>query len=150
MRLAIEKGFYKDQEQALADIRNMTIQSVGKGGYSHPEGISTTWHSESKLDRFGCPVHTGNSSYYSGFYHTDVLIPGELTKDGRLLHEIDNSDPMIFNWNVLFYVSLEEFPIDDPYYGEFLGIPVDDASMFFNSFQPRKFENKPLYEKGNG
>ncbi|XJH37860.1 hypothetical protein AB2D94_27955 (plasmid) [Escherichia coli] len=45
MRLAIEKGFYKDQEQALADIRNMTIQSVGKGGYSHPEGISTTWHS---------------------------------------------------------------------------------------------------------
>ncbi|MGS3064383.1 hypothetical protein AB2882_24695, partial [Escherichia coli] len=34
MRLAIEKGFYKDQEQALADIRNMTIQSVGKGGYS--------------------------------------------------------------------------------------------------------------------
>ncbi len=56
MRLAIEKGFYKDQEQALADIRNMTIQSVGKGGYSHPEGISTTWHSESNLDRFGCPV----------------------------------------------------------------------------------------------
>lgn len=52
MRLAIEKGFYKDQEQALADIRNMTIQSVGKGGYSHPEGISTTWHSESNLDRF--------------------------------------------------------------------------------------------------
>ena len=147
MRLAIEKGFYKDQEQALADIRNMTIQSVGKGGYSHPEGISTTWHSESNLDRFGCPVHTGNSSYYSGFYHTDVLIPGELTKDERLLHEIENSDPMIFNWNVLFYVSLEEFPIDDPYYGEFIGIPVDDASMFFNSFQPRKFENKPLYEK---
>ena len=105
-------------------------------------------------------MHTGNSSYYSGFYHTDVLIPGELTKDERLLHEIENSDPMIFNWNVLFYVSLEEFPIDDPYYGEFIGIPiddpyygefigipVDDASMFFNSFQPRKFENKPLYEK---
>ncbi|MCN1891089.1 hypothetical protein MLH06_25170, partial [Escherichia coli] len=78
---------------------------------------------------------------------TDVLIPGELTKDERLLHEIENSDPMIFNWNVLFYVSLEEFPIDDPYYGEFICIPVDDASMFFNSFQPRKFENKPLYEK---
>ena len=36
----------------------------------------------------------------------------ELTKDERLLHEIANSDPMIFKWNVLFYVSLEEFPID--------------------------------------
>ena len=36
---------------------------------------------------------------------------------------------MIFNWNVLFYVSLEEFPIDDPYYGEFIGIPVDDLSL---------------------
>lgn len=31
MRLAIAKGFYKDQEQALSDIRNMTIQSIGKG-----------------------------------------------------------------------------------------------------------------------
>ncbi|MGN9541706.1 hypothetical protein ACTMQO_16670 [Escherichia coli] len=57
---------------------------------------------------------------------------------------------MIFNWNVLFYVSLEEFPIDDPYYGEFIGIPVDDASMFFNSFNQRKFENKPLYEEERG
>ncbi len=46
----------------------------------------------------------------------------------------ENSDPMIFNWNVLFYVSLEEFPIDDPYYGEFIGIPVDDASMFLTPF----------------
>ncbi len=88
-----------------------------------------------------------NSSYYSGFYHTDVLIPGELTKDERLLHEIENSDPMIFNWNVLFKVTIEGFPIDDPYYGEFIGISCRCASMFFNSFQLRKFENKTLYEK---
>ena len=74
----------------------MCIRDSGKGGYSHPEGISTTWHSESNLDRFGCPVHTVNSSYYSGFYHTDVLIPGELTKDERLLHEIENSDPVSY------------------------------------------------------
>lgn len=39
MRLAIEKGFYKDQEQALADIRNMTIQSVGKGGIHIRKGF---------------------------------------------------------------------------------------------------------------
>ncbi|EHO4880142.1 hypothetical protein KJI55_005176 [Escherichia coli] len=147
MRLAIAKGFYKDQEQALSDIRNMTIQSIGKGGYSHPEKISTTWHSDNKMNRFGCPIHSTNSDYYSGFYHTDVLIPGELTQDSRIIHNVDSNDPMIFNWNVLFYVSLEKFPVDNPYYGEFLGIPVDEEAKFFNPFPPRAFENKPLYNE---
>ncbi|EJZ6595141.1 hypothetical protein OIK79_005165 [Salmonella enterica] len=146
MRLAIERGIYDNQNQALADILNMTIQSVGKGGYSHPKSVSTTWHHTTKMDRFGCPAHTVNSAYYSGFYHTDVLIPGLLTQDSRILHEINNNDPMIFNWNVLFYVSLEDFPANDPYYGEFLGIPVDEDAVFFNPFQPRKFENKPIYQ----
>lgn len=54
---------------------------------------------------------------------------------------------MIFNWNVLFYVSLEEFPIDDPYYGEFIGIPVDDASMFFNPFNQGNLKTNPFMRK---
>ncbi|EFJ5379670.1 TPA: hypothetical protein RXP51_003421 [Escherichia coli] len=44
-----------------------------------PEKISNTWHSDTKMNRFACPIHSTNSDYYSGFYHTDVLIPGELT-----------------------------------------------------------------------
>lgn len=145
MRLAMEKGIYRTEEQALVDIRNMAVQSVGQGGYSHPSRFSTTWHSEHKMDRYGCPLNSVESAYYSGFYHTDVLIPSMLTCDGRSLTKIDSNDSMIFNWNVLFYVSLENFTCDNPYYGEFLGIPVEDEAKYFNSFAPRKYENKPLY-----
>lgn len=145
MQLALKKGIYGNDTQALEDIRNMTVQSVGKGGISHPKKLSTTWHSKKKLDRYGCPAESDYSSYYSGFYHTDVLIPGELTCDVRPLDKIQGCDPMIFHWNVLFYVSLEEFPDKDPYYGEFVGIPVDEEAIFFNPFSPRRYENKPLY-----
>lgn len=48
---------------------------------------------------------------------------GGLTCDARPLDKIQGGDPMIFHWNVLFYVSLEEFPDREPYYGEFVGNP---------------------------
>lgn len=146
MQLALKNGIYDNDSQALEDIRNMTLQSVGKGGVSHPQKLSTTWHPERKLDRYGCPADNEHSAYYSGFYHTDVLIPGVLTCDDRRLDEIEDCDPVIFHWNVLFYVSLENFPDGNPYYGEFVGIPVDEEAMFFNPFAPRRYENEPLYK----
>lgn len=146
LRLALNSGVYPNEAQALDDIKNMTIQSVGHGGISHPEKLSTTWHAETKTDRYGCPVQHGHASYYSGFYHTDVLIPGALTCDNRQVTVIEASDKLIFNWNVLFYVSLEHLSSEDPYYGEFIGIPVCDEAAFFNPFSPRRFEDGPLYQ----
>ena len=62
----------------------------------------------------------------------------------RALHAIDKSDTMIFDWNVLFYVSMEEFATDSPYYGEFIGIPVTEDAIYFNPFAPRAPNHGPL------
>lgn len=147
MRLALNKKIYDNAYQALGEIRTMTEQSVGRGGIAHHRKISTTWHHIEKVNRAGCPVAHNDSAYYGGFYHTDVLIPGALTCDDRLLDGIDPHDPMIFGWNVLFYVSLEPLSSNDPYYGEFIGIPVQEEATFFNPFSPRRFKDGPLSVK---
>ncbi|PID50045.1 MAG: EamA family transporter [Proteobacteria bacterium] len=46
-------------------------------------------------------------------------------------------DSLIFGWNVLFYVTIEEFTHNHPYYGEFLGVEITEESIFFNPF-PRE------------
>jgi len=51
---------------------------------------------------------------------------------------------MIFDWKVLFYVSMEEFATDSPYYGEFIGIPVTEDAIYFNPFAPRAPNHGPL------
>lgn len=147
MQLALKNGIYDSELHSLEYIKNMTKKSVGQGGISHPGKLSTTWHPEKKVDRYGCPLTQGQGAYYSGFYHTDVLIPGALTCDDRRLDKINDHDPMIFRWNVLFYVSLEKLSAENPYYGEFVGIPVDEEAAFFNPFAPRRYEDGPIYRK---
>lgn len=102
LRLALNSGVYPNETQVLDDIKNMTIQSVGHRGMLHPEKLSTTWHAETKTDRYGFPVQYGYASYYSVFYHTDVLISGALTCDNRQATGIKASDKLIFKWNIFF------------------------------------------------
>lgn len=140
----IDNGVFDDVQSGLKHIRKLTEGSVGVGGIKHPQKLSTTWHRHHPVDRAGCPLANTTGAYYSGFYHTDVLIPGGLTRDARALHAIDKSDTMIFDWNVLFYVSMEEFATDSPYYGEFIGIPVTEDAIYFNPFAPRAPNHGPL------
>lgn len=139
LHLSKENGVYSSLEEGLQQIKNLTIQSIGKGGISHHEKISTTWLSENPVNQQGCPLQKGeHSDYYSGFYHTDVLIPSEITIDNKELKVFDTNDRLIFDWNVLFYVTQNVFPLGHPYHGEFVGVTISEEEIYFNSFAPRK------------
>lgn len=144
LALGLDKGKFDDLDIGLSQIKNLTLKSVGVGGISHPQKISTTWHSRQTVDREGRLCDKSQSAYYSGFYHTDVLIPSVATHDARWINSVVDDDPCIFNWNVLFYVTLEEFSPGHPYFGEFIGIPVEPEAIYFNPFPPRLPNTGPI------
>ncbi|WP_018691279.1 hypothetical protein [Algicola sagamiensis] len=146
LQCGLMKGLFKEIYDGLMMIKKLSIQSIGAGGTAHPKKHSTTWHSETPKDRFGCPFH-GNvqqSAYYSGYYHTDVLIPSQITKHAKVLLTKNVQDPIQFDWNVLFYISLEEFTPDHVYYGEFIGMPIEEEALYHNPFFPRRPNEGPL------
>lgn len=132
LALGLDTGMFQDLESGLSQIKILTMNSVGAGGISHPQKISTTWHRRNAVDRKGRPCENSESAYYSGFYHTDVLIPSNVTLDANQIHSVLNDDPCIFKWNVLFYVTMESFSPGHPYFGEFIGIPIDPEAIYFN------------------
>lgn len=137
LALGLDNSKFDDLDVGLNQIKNLTLKSVGVGGISHPQKISSTWHHQRAVDREGRLCDKSHSAYYSGFYHTDVLIPSAATHDARWIHSVAEDDPCIFNWNVLFYVTLEQFSPRHPYFGEFVGIPIEPDAIYFNPFPPR-------------
>ena len=50
---------------------------------------------------------------------------------------------MIFDWNLLFYVLMEEFATDSPCFGEFIGIPVTEDAIYFQSVRASRTQSWP-------
>lgn len=133
-------------DEAIGQVRELTWRSIGNGGIGHDNMPSTTWHNIAEgANPSSCPMKKFPSyippnfsrEYYSGLYHTDVLIPTAVTLDDRLITEIDGNAMEVWRWNVLFYVTLHEFETGHPYYGEFVGHPIPEEAKYHNPFAPR-------------
>jgi hypothetical protein len=140
-------------DDAIGQVRELTWRSIGNGGIGHDDMPSTTWHNVAeRVDTASCPMKKFPSyippnfsrEHYSGLYHTDVLIPTVVTLDDTIIDKIDDRTMEIWRWNVLFYVTLDEFETGHPYYGEFIGHRIPEEAKYHNPFAPRLAVNGPM------
>jgi len=150
----VRKGVATDLKDATSIVYDLVIRSIGVGGIGDRDNIvgTCTWHQEisastratnpTEKPNKKAPAHLPknyNPKLYSGYYHTDVLIP----TDNTLSREV--TDEKIDVWNYLYmdYVTLRKFDFLHPDYGFWYGHPVAREAIYYNPWMPEKAENLP-------
>jgi hypothetical protein len=146
------RGKCKTLEDAIQRIRDLALRSIGNGGIGYENIPSTSWHNRTgKIPEGGCPIRH-NPPYipddvdmrrYSAFYHTDVLVPTDVTSDATDYVEVSSAE--VWPHLVIDYITSQQFPPDHPNYGLFQGHPIKDTEKYANPWQPRRAQNKELF-----
>lgn len=149
-----QRGIYPDFGEAVRFVRETAFRSIGNGGHGHPGLRSASWHNRTgAVTADGCPVRHLPSyvprdfdpSRYSATYHTDVLVPADVTADGQEFHETyDGAE--VWPYLILDYISADPFPADHPNYGLFHGHPIDDCGKYHNPWSPLTAQNDASFE----
>jgi hypothetical protein len=89
------------------------------------------------LPRYVPPDHSQRT--YTGVYHTDVLVPHDVTFDGTRDPDLSHSE----QWKRLSfdYISEEKVAPDHENYGFFRGHPVCDEAKYHNPWPPQRAVN---------
>lgn len=149
----VTRGLRPDLEQAIDFVRETAFRSIGNGGIGHEGASSTSWHNTGEVPAEGCPVRKRpayvpanfDPHRYSATYHTDVLVPTDVTLDGRLSDGPD-TDTEIWRHLILDYITAERFPVDHVNYGLFNGHPIDDCDKYHNPWPSRVARNEELFQ----
>lgn len=129
----VDVGAAASIEAAVAYVGGMARKSIGNGGLGCPHMPSTTWHQvKVELVSASQPRSQGSAGasprWYSGLYHTDVLIPTDVTEDERPPGSSDRA----WNWLSFGYITAAPVPPDHPDYGQFHGRLIQAAQQYDN------------------
>lgn len=151
------RGIVEDFEEAVNFVGQTAVRSVGNGGIGHSGMHSASWHNRKDENSAGdgCPFGKQPSyvpedfdpTRYSAVYHTDVLVPTEVTQDARLIDgSYEEAGAEIWPHLILDYITTQEFPAGHVNYGLFHGHPVEDCAKYHNPWSPRVAHNNELFE----
>jgi hypothetical protein len=134
-------------------VRETAFRSIGNGGIGHPETVSTSWHNTAADRPTGVPERKRpayvpsnfDPERYSATYHTDVLVPTEVTLDGRLV-DGRGPDTEVWPYLLLDYISAAEFTSESFNYALFHGHPVEDCDKYHNPWGARVAHNKSSFQ----
>lgn len=140
----VMRGLAPDFESAVKMMFDLALRSIGNGGIGRDRAFSTSWHHGSKPGE-RCPFQisksVGEVRRYSAAYHTDVLIPGSVTRDARL----DSTENLeVWPHLILDYISSGKFQSSHVNYGLFHGHPISEEAKYFNPWPPRRAYNEEL------
>lgn len=149
----LARGLVPSLEVAVEHMMNLALRSIGNGGISHPHSASSSWHnietSEDELRRRCTPgslphyvPENHSQSTYSALYHTDVLVPTDVTVDSTI--DPDRAACEHWKWLILGYITTKEYPPDHVNYALFHGHPIAEEAKYFNPWPPRRAYNAPL------
>lgn len=148
----VRRGLSASLESATAFVRETAYRSVGNGGIGHPEAYSTSWHhgtpAECRVNSAKRPPHTAperNPNRYAATYHTDVLVPTDVTTDAEITNG-PSPHGEVWPHLILDYISVERFDPTHVNYGLFHGHPVDDADKYHNPWPSRRAYNTELFD----
>ncbi len=147
------RGLSPSLDLAVEQVMNLTLRSIGHGGIGHPNTKSTSWHNretDSAILSARCPMKSlsayipGDHSRrtYSALYHTDVLVPTDVTLDSTL--DPDTSSAEVWSHLILDYVTAARFPEHHVNYGLFHGHPISEEARYHNPWPLRRAYNAPL------
>jgi hypothetical protein len=148
------RGGYAADLAAGADfVRETAYRSIGNGGLGDERAGSATWHNRREDGAVTDPGRRRPAYVppdfdpvrYSGAYHTDVLVPTDVTADPTL---VDGAyrDHEVWAHLLIDYITAEEFPRSHVNHGLFHGEPVDDCNRYHNPWTARKARNDPGFE----
>lgn len=151
------RGLAADLEEAIGFVRETAYRSIGNGGIGHPGAKSTSWHNtladDGPTEASDAPERRRpayvppnfDPERYSATYHTDVLVPTDVTVDGRTS---DGPGPDTETWPylILDYITAESFTADHVNYGLFHGHPIDDVDKYHNPWSSRVARNEESFE----
>jgi hypothetical protein len=150
----IKNGSCSSLDEAIERVMNLALNSIGNGGIGHETMPSCSWRNPVTKELEGggvCPhvTESGKSASdkystrtYSAFYHTDVLVPTDVTVDATL----DPNLEMAEKWShlIIDYMSSRQYSSDHVNFGLFHGAPIPDEARYHNPWPPRKAINAPL------
>lgn len=148
----VKRGLSPSLSEAVDSAMDTALRSIGNGGIGHDATPSCSWHNREvwpetlkkrKLGRLPRYIPEDHSQRtYSALYHTDVLVPTEVTVDDEIDPDVSKRE----HWNhlILDYITEEEYPLNRVNYALFHGHPVPEEAMYHNPWPPRKAFNGPL------
>ncbi|ABE37779.1 hypothetical protein [Rhodopseudomonas pseudopalustris] len=149
----VMRGLAPSLDEAVGRVLDIALRSIGNGGIGHDGTPSASWHNRennpdclmrrrqlSKLPHYVPEDYS--QRFYSALYHTDVLVPTDVTIDGTIDPDIDASE----HWNhlIIDYISEQERTPDHINYALFHGHPIPDEALYHNPWSPRRAVNSPL------
>jgi hypothetical protein len=149
----VQKKEAANLEEATQIIYDLVIRSVGGGGIGDTKVNSCTWHrerqhaegvNETPDPKKRLPYFVPDNydpTLYSGFYHTDVTVPHDVTVNRRSF-----SDAEVWTDLYMDYVTMREFEHLHPDYGFWYGHPIPEEAMFYNPWFPERAYNKKWTE----
>lgn len=149
----VKHGLAPSLSEAVDRAMDTALRSIGNGGMGEVPRPTCTWHNRlsnddtnkrslGKLPRY-IPADYSQSTY-TALYHTDVLIPVDVSIDAEIDPDLSGAE----KWQhlILDYITDEAFPAGHVNYALFHGHPVPDEAMFHNPWPPRRAWNSPLSE----
>ena len=149
-----QRGMAPSLESAVDMVLDLTLRSIGNGGIGHEAASSSSWHnietdSAELAERCphakSLPEHVpvqGSRRFYSALYHTDVLVPNDVTADGTFDPDIGKAQA--WPYLIMDYITVKKYPMDHVNYALFHGHPIADEARYHNPWPPRRASNHPL------
>jgi hypothetical protein len=149
----VVRGLLPSLRDATERTLDLALRSVGNGGIGPAGNGSCTWHNRNRDDAVGPKAVTGrkktplhvpddyDTDKFSGNYHTDILVPLYVTRE---------ASPSVadWKWEFVYFDFYKEDTLHflDPNFGQWVGVPVPDESIYFNPWRPERPENRALDE----
>jgi FPC/CPF motif-containing protein YcgG len=140
----VVRGIVKSIDDALRETKELALGSIGNGGIGGNNVPSTTWHPSAgtlrptelcpEVSRASARRFALESTYYSGFYHTDVLVPKAVTLDSRPISKV--TYPEVWPSLSLEYMTKRDLPRSHPDYGQFQGLQINEEDRYYNPWLP--------------
>ncbi|MFN3686642.1 hypothetical protein [Salinarimonas sp.] len=150
----VANGQASDLSEAVDRVMDLALRSIGNGGIGMSPGRSCTW-----LNRESCPRRlarrrplTGlprsipddhSQTFYSGLYHTDVLVPDVVTRDV----DFSRTDNL---WERLEFTYISEEPLAPGHenFGQMHGHSAAYEALYANPWLPVQPVRWPAPEDG--
>ncbi len=149
------RGIMENLTEAVDFIRETAFRSIGNGGIGCPGMPSASWHNEADSTESTAPgrrrpsyiPHNFDPSRYSAVYHTDVLVPTNVTTDDRIVHDsYAEAEAEVWKYLILDYITTEEFPVEHVNHALFHGQLIEECGKYHNPWPARVAHNRELFE----
>jgi hypothetical protein len=134
-RSLLRRSIECDYHKAVQFVAKTAVRSIGNGGICHPDRLSSSWHHGDP------PRDAVQVEMYAAAYQADVLVQSDVVTDPEPRLGAHHRAEEVWPAMHLAYISTKATPPDDPDFGWFNGLPVEEAARFQNPWLPRHAEN---------